>query len=883
MGLTTSLITINPAPTVTASATATVVCAGTSVTLTSGGTATSYSWTGGITDGTPFTPTSTQTYTVTGTDGNGCKNTASKMVTVNQLPTVTANATATLVCAGTSVTLSGSGTATIYTWTGGVTDATAFSATTTQTYTVFGKDVNGCTNTATKTITVNPLPTVTANATATVVCTGTSVTLSGSGATLYTWTGGVTDGIPFAATSTQTYTVIGKDGNGCANTATKTITVNPLPTVTANATATLVCAGTSITLSGSGTATSYTWTGGITDATSFPASSTQTYTVTGTDGNGCVNTATKTITVNPLPNVTANSNANNFCTGSGGIVLTGGGATTYTWTGGVTDGTAFQPTTTNTYTVTGTDGNGCKNTATKKITVSNSPTVYANATNTSLCKGDTVTLTGSGAITYTWTGGINDGVPFVPNSSNTYNVSGTDANGCTSTNSASVTVTVSALPTVNIIASTTVVCPATSVTLTAYGNASSYVWTGGISNGAGFVPSATTTYSVTGIFFTNGCAKTLTKTITVNPLPTITTTLSATAVCVGTPITINAGGAITYTWSTLANTASITVTPTVTTTYTVTGTDVNTCTNTATATITMQTNPAPEICLVTTDSITNYQYNIVYWQNTLYSNADSFIVYRYSSLNTPGYLVIGTVSKDSTRFVDTKRNIGGTNAGDPNITGWQYTLAIKDNCGNVSAMSPYHLTSNFQQNNQNLSWSAYQIQSPQPNPLNFYQVLRDSLGINDFHVFANTTYLITSSQDPSYNLYPNAQYRVDALGFNCYANQRLANGNNNTFTIRQKSHSNSTKRTQTTGLNQTTSSKYQVSIYPNPASNIVAINCANIYTGTIINLYDASGRIVLKQVCVNGNQTQTINLQDIQPGMYFIELAGARKILTISK
>ena len=216
-------------------------------------------------------------------------------------------------------------------------------------------------------VTVNPLPIVIANASATNVCEGNPVTLTGGGASSYTWSGGVSNGIGFIPATTTTYTVTGTDGNNCSNTATKTINVNPLPTVTANASATIVCAGTLVTLSGDG-ATSYTWSGGITNGLAFVASTTTIYTVTGTDGNNCSNTATKTITVNSLPVVTAIASATNVCEGTV-VTLTGNGAATYIWSGGITDGVSFVTSTTTTYTVTGTDGNNCSNTATKIITV----------------------------------------------------------------------------------------------------------------------------------------------------------------------------------------------------------------------------------------------------------------------------------------------------------------------------------------------------------------------------------------------------------------------------------------------------------------------------------------------------------------------------------
>ena len=78
----------------------------------------------------------------------------------------------------------------------------------------------------------------------------------------------------------------------------------PLPTVTANASGTTVCSGTSVILTGGGAVT-YGWTGGVSDGFAFPVTSTQTYTVTGTDGNGCNNTAVVTINLSTpsTPNI----------------------------------------------------------------------------------------------------------------------------------------------------------------------------------------------------------------------------------------------------------------------------------------------------------------------------------------------------------------------------------------------------------------------------------------------------------------------------------------------------------------------------------------------------------------------------------------------------
>jgi predicted transcriptional regulator len=364
-------ITVNALPTVSAGANQTV-CAGTSVTLSGTG-ATSYAWNNGVTNATAFTPVATQNYTVTGTDANGCVNTAQVQVTINALPTVSAGANQT-VCAGTSVTLSGSG-ATSYAWNNGVTNATAFTPVATQNYTVTGTNANGCVNTAQVQVTVNALPTVSAGANQT-VCAGTSVTLSGTGATSYAWNNGVTNATAFTPVATQNYTVTGTDANGCVNTAQVQVTINALPTVSAGANQT-VCAGTSVTLSGTG-ATSYAWNNGVTNATAFTPVATQNYTVTGTNANGCVNTAQVQVTINALPTVSAGANQT-VCAGTS-VTLSGTGATSYAWNNGVTNATAFTPVATQNYTVTGIDSNLCSNSDTMSLTVNQGSSSFLNQT-----------------------------------------------------------------------------------------------------------------------------------------------------------------------------------------------------------------------------------------------------------------------------------------------------------------------------------------------------------------------------------------------------------------------------------------------------------------------------------------------------------------------
>jgi gliding motility-associated-like protein len=407
------------------------ICTGAAATLSASGAA-SYSWNNGVTNGVAFNPQATQTYTVTGTDANNCQSTDQVTITVNALPAVNAGPDQS-VCAGAQVTLSGTG-ASSYSWNNGVSNGMAFSPSSTQTYTVTGTGTGGCQNTDQVTVTVNALPSVSAGSDQ-AVCAGSPVTLSGSGAASYAWNGGVSNGVAFIPSATQSYTVTGTSAAGCQGTDQVVVTVNAAPVVNAGADQS-VCAGTQVTLAGSGAST-YSWNNGITNNVPFAANATATYTVTGTSAAGCSATDQVTVTVITLPAVNAGADQA-ICAGET-VMLSGSGAAAYSWNNGVSDGVSFTPVTTQTYTLTGTNPGGCTGTDEVTVIVNALPLVDAGSDLT-VCAGDVVTMSGSGASTYVWSGGGIDNVPFTVNSTATFVVTGTDANGCVNTDMATVTV-----------------------------------------------------------------------------------------------------------------------------------------------------------------------------------------------------------------------------------------------------------------------------------------------------------------------------------------------------------------------------------------------------------------------------------------------------------
>lgn len=540
------------------------ICAGSSATLTASGATTpaTYSWSpsSGLSNHTGSvvvaTPSIASIYTVTGTN-IGCAATAmaTSTVTVNALPTV--SVTSATICAGNTATLTASGTATSYSWNTGATTA-SITATPTMTtnYTVVGTNANSCANTATATVMVNTLPTITINNAT--VCAGNTATLTATGATTYTWNTSATGTtITTSPTVTTNYTATGTDIHNCKNTATATVTVNPSIVVTVNSAT--ICAGNSATLTANGAST-YNWSPSVgiptNNTVTATPSTTTIYTVTGTTGV-CSATATSTVTVNSLPNITVNSPT--ICIGSA-TTLSATGANTYTWNTAAIGATISpSPTVTTSYSVTGTNTvTGCSNEVTSTITVNSPPTITVNSA--TICVGTGALITAnfnvSGVIanTFTFSTGVTGtnlasvGITCSPTVTTAYSVSQTDlTTGCETT--ATFTVTVNSLPTITVNINPIPICAGVSTTLTATG-ANTYTWnTNAMGASISSSPTVTTNFTVTGTDI-NGCVDSTIAIVNVIPPPTVIATGSS-PVCLGQTISLsgNTVAGSTYQWS----------------------------------------------------------------------------------------------------------------------------------------------------------------------------------------------------------------------------------------------------------------------------------------------------------------------------------------------
>jgi hypothetical protein len=380
--------------------------------------------------GSPVVSPSVNTnYSITGTSSLGCVSASPAVITLTAVnPPVVSIGNGTM-CMGQVYTLTPTGAST-YTFSGGSQTVSPANITS---YSVTGTASTGCvsSNTAVATLTVYNIPTVTIVG-PTLVCTGYTYSYSVSGAAnTFTWSNGATgSSITHTPQAGGIFSVVAEDIIGCKSAASKTLNAKPTPTLTVAGNS-VVCGGTSLTLAVSG-ANSYSWTGlGTTASIVITPTVTSTYTIQGTT-NGCTGIALETVTIMPAPVISANVDKPVTCAGTP-VTLFASGATSYTWTGGVTDNVPFTPTLT-VYTVTGVGTNGCKGAATITLTVHSLPPVVVTSSSPKLCEGQAAILYVTGPTTQTWsTGQQTSTISIQPVANTPYTVTGMNAQGCIST------------------------------------------------------------------------------------------------------------------------------------------------------------------------------------------------------------------------------------------------------------------------------------------------------------------------------------------------------------------------------------------------------------------------------------------------------------------
>ncbi len=561
-------------------------CNGTATVTPIGGTAPyTYFWSTGQTNQT-ISSLCQGTYSVIVTDAAGYKSIQTVTVTSPAISLIIKHSPDS-VCAGGSVNFNASG-ITTYTWF----PATGLSCTTcpnptatptaTTTYSVTGQDTNhfGCIDTASITVMVTQKPNIIITQSSS-SCSG-EIVLMATGATTYDWMPSTFLSCSTCAntfctpTVTTTYTVIGSN-NGCPDTT--TVTVIPVTPVSLNLKVTpagdTICPGDTVQLNATGTkVTKWAWTPTLgLSCTTCPnpeasPTVTTTYTLFGYDSAGCDSTVSITIRVaHHLPVIKAFPDT--VCIGdSTRLIATGDNS--YVWSTSQTNDTIWvKPSVPTTYSVTGTL-RGCVSSASLLVNVAPLPVITVSKNDT-ICQGHSISISASGASTYSWLPNIGLSCYNCPNptatptATTTYSVVGISSSGCIGTNT--VTLVVTQPPIATIVSSRDTVCSGDTVKLIG-GGGGTYQWNNSATTDSIYVTPATlTTYTLT--VFKNGCSDTITKTIQVFSASSASIFLSRDSICAGDSTLIIASGATTFQWSTGATTSSIKIAPGTTATYTV--------------------------------------------------------------------------------------------------------------------------------------------------------------------------------------------------------------------------------------------------------------------------------------------------------------------------
>lgn len=331
---------------------------------------------------------------------------------------------------------------------------------------------------------------------------------------------------------------------------------SPLPEVATDG-PTNFCEGNSITLTAE-SGSNFLWSNGAT-GNSIVVNSTGVYTVSVTDSFNCVRSSVPLeVMVNPLPipTITANGSTE-FCEGES-VILTSSSLTGNLWSNNE-QGSTIEVDIAGDYTVMVTDSNGCSGISpTISINLYNLPNVVAEASSANLCTGEELTLSGSGAQDYVWSNGVQNAVPFTPDVTLTYSVTGTDLNGCEDSDQITVTVTNVQSPQVSVLGPTEF-CPgdATSLVFTNQGY-DSFIWSNGQNDQILTVSESGEYYATAYIANCSAISDTIAIEVHSPVSPSITV-LGDTHLCDETGTTLVCSPSNSYLWSTQETTTDISV------------------------------------------------------------------------------------------------------------------------------------------------------------------------------------------------------------------------------------------------------------------------------------------------------------------------------------
>lgn len=582
----------------------------------------------------------------------------------------------------------------------------------------------------------------------------------------------------------------------------------------------------------------------------------------------------------PAPTMSVNSPAN-ACTGIP-VTFTNNtlGAAGYTWstnpaaTISAPNGTNTNITFANpgTYSITLSANNGTVLASlTKTISIAIQPTVTLITSSTNICSGTNVTLTASGASTYSWsTGATTNSIIVTPTANTTYSVNGSNSTACSNLKTSVVNVTL----TPNVSVSNQTICASGTATIIASG-ATTYSWsTGSTANPLIVSPSTNTVYTVIG--FNNTCTNTKTVSVTIGSSITIVPAATTPTICAGGTVGLSATGATTYTWLPVnLTTAAITVTPGSTTTYTVAGSNSG-CNGNALITVTIISAPA----LVLTPSSSS-----VCVGGSVTLNASGYTTYTWMPGNLNGSSNIFAPSTNQTYTVNGKiGNCNGTSTANINVVNFP-TVTVSGSTVICSGNSA-NLTANGAGS---YSWST----GPTTQTISLSPANTASYIVTGFNSTCSNSAAVTVSVKPTPTLAVSSSSNPICVGD---AVNLTATGATNytwstggtfpsvfisptvttTYSVTGVTNgcSSSALFTQTVnacggvGLADQSNGSSELLIFPNPSHETVSIE----YNGIQFNfkVYDNLGKLILAENTMADSHKLKVN--EFAKGVYYIEV-----------
>ncbi len=397
-----------------------------------------------------------------------------------------------------------------------------------------------------------------------------------------------------------------------------------------------------------------------------------------------------------------------------------------------------------------------------------------------------------------------------------------------------------------------------------------YNWSGGLGSGAFHNNVCANTYSLS---ITDARAHTQYTTVTVTQPLAITSTITTTNATCGANGAANVlvnGGTLPYAYAwpgggNVSSTSGLAVGN-----QTVQITDANNCVATPTFSVIFDPSlftPAP-ICMVTVDLLS--QHNIVVWDKTVFTNVDSFIVYRETSTNN--YNRIAAIAYDSlSQFTDTVQTMYFPNTGDPNSGTYRYKIQARDTCNNYTLLSPYHNTIYIINNGTGtFYWTQLYTIENGANPVSSYILERDDNSNGNWIQIASVAGTQQTINDPLYAIYQNtASWRVRTQwSISCTPTMKTAN-------VFSTSYSN-THYTAAVGI-KSNNLIGEVNIFPNPSSGLINVSTTLSGTKKSIEVFSMIGEKVYDSEFTDSNIM--IDLSNQSSGVYFINLKTNNQLI----